>query len=510
MKLNLVLQITLLTAGTFGFPFCSEGQINPPARPAAASKSRTSADPAKFIALWEQTHKDSSIRYDPGNAELRLRIIKVDSASTLVVKILPELIDKDTALNQLLISAQLTSGDKTTDVPVSGYSEIGKDQTTGDSQNAVSIQTVAQIGALMENFYWTARDILDQGFSPECRQALETKPNDTPLPGMGGPCKEDDATIADTTSKLFVVYRSSEAKAIPAFFADPHNQAVVKLLSSQIFGMDAASLTAVAGDFTQALTTLYGTSSTVPAKHDAARSLLARVWLAYRDIRLDYSEYLREPCKPEGGDVASIHNYAVCRTRELVDILKKNLASGQIDLATAGAKDGDRLTITIESKGIDANGTSAVLKLNLLIRNYGYRTAVSPSLLFIRRISVTEADKADRQLNPVRFAPTPGVTYGVTFLSRSGLMSALAPGLGANVTFMNFNDPTDFNISTGKFTNSTAVNVQFGAGVVVSLFNNMVQATYGWNLNAPQKRTYWGLGFGFLDVAKYFANKFGK
>jgi hypothetical protein len=37
---------------------------------------------------------------------------------------------------------------------------------------------------------------------------------------------------------------------------------------------------------------------------------------------------------------------------------------------------------------------------------------------------------------------------------------------------------------------------------VVSLFDNMAQFTYGWNLQVTTRRDYWGLGFGFLEVGK--------
>jgi hypothetical protein len=40
-------------------------------------------------------------------------------------------------------------------------------------------------------------------------------------------------------------------------------------------------------------------------------------------------------------------------------------------------------------------------------------------------------------------------------------MRALGPGIGMNVTFMNFNDP-GFDLATQKFVNTTGTNVQVG------------------------------------------------
>jgi hypothetical protein len=52
---------------------------------------------------------------------------------------------------------------------------------------------------------------------------------------------------------------------------------------------------------------------------------------------------------------------------------------------------------------------------------------------------------------------------------------------------------------------------EIGTGPVISLFNNRIIATYGWNLMQPVKREYWGLGFGFIqigrDVASFFKSK---
>ena len=93
------------------------------------------------------------------------------------------------------------------------------------------------------------------------------------------------------------------------------------------------------------------------------------------------------------------------------------------------------------------------------------------------------------------------------------VLTALAPGIGANVSFMNFSQPRDFDPTagavdpitmqpSGQFATTTGSNFQIGAGVIVSLFNNKLQATYGWNLNADRKRAYFGIGFGFVEVGR--------
>jgi hypothetical protein len=490
---------TALASLAFSQPKAGAGDTKNDDTKKPDSSSKHSPDPAKFILLYEgKVDKESSLRYDARDQKLSARSgIKVDSGSSLIVKVRKDAIDSDTALNQLLITAQLASGGKTTQISVHGYSEIGKDSASGPSQAAVSIQTASEIAARLANLYWTARDILDKTMGVACRITLEDQPRDAALPGLDGPCSgpKDLATPATDAFNAF----SEEATSLSAFFADPHNAAVVRMLSNDIFGMDSATVLSIATSLPKAVDTLVGDQAKPDARDAAAKKLVTRVWLIFRDMRMDV---------PKG--VADVDKFWQAEAAKLVERLKENIVQGQIDLASAGAQDGDTLTITVQSNSIDGNGgTSATFDLNVLIRNYGPRFAPSASLFFVRRIGVTEADKTTRNLNPVRFSPAPGVTYGATFYNRKPFLKALAPGIGANLTFMNFDDP-DFNLSTGKFTSTTAVDVQIGAGVQVSLFNNLLQATYGWNLNAPQKREYWGLGFGFLDVAKYFTSKFGK
>jgi hypothetical protein len=134
-------------------------------------------------------------------------------------------------------------------------------------------------------------------------------------------------------------------------------------------------------------------------------------------------------------------------------------------------------------------------------------------------------------IKAVRGAPFPGITFGMTSFHRGlknaeipsqeggskpaarqvlitratsmdKLRSALAPGIGVNVTFMNFADPRDFDPALNQFSTTSASNFQVGAGGVVSLFNNALQFTYGVNLNESQKRRYFGIGFGFIEVGK--------
>ena len=90
----------------------------------------------------------------------------------------------------------------------------------------------------------------------------------------------------------------------------------------------------------------------------------------------------------------------------------------------------------------------------------------------MKRLDVRNADISISNKNAVKrvnFSPFPGVTLGATYYSRGlrkvsneswdsvasaggirRFLGALAPGIGINVTFMNFGDPRDLAHSTMK------------------------------------------------------------
>ncbi len=131
---------------------------------------------------------------------------------------------------------------------------------------------------------------------------------------------------------------------------------------------------------------------------------------------------------------------------------------------------------------------------------FGFRVKVTDSLLFLRRVGVSEEDKKN-EVDEVNFGPSPGVTYGGTYLTRGNdFLRFMRPGVGMNVSFMNWKDPA-FDLSTGKFAPGTkGSDVQVGLGVQFSLFNNILQFTYGANLHVEQDRQYWGIGISFVNL----------
>ncbi len=242
-----------------------------------------------------------------------------------------------------------------------------------------------------------------------------------------------------------------------------------------------------------------------------------------QDVSKQFPEALRNRTDPNPDNDRLIRRQAYAQYGErlamtTIDELKKLIADGSISLTAAAAKDGDLLTLSIEARGAggDTVGIPAVFEID--IKQFGPKQVLTDSFLFVKRLGLTDNDiraanatPPGRGLKNINFAPAPGVTFGISYFKRgddagSKFLRALAPGAGINVSFMNYNDPA-FDLATGRFINTTGSNVQVGAGVVGMLFNNKLQLSYGYNLNADQKRRYFGVGFSFLDIAKTLSGR---
>jgi hypothetical protein len=174
-------------------------------------------------------------------------------------------------------------------------------------------------------------------------------------------------------------------------------------------------------------------------------------------------------------------------------------SSVDLDLAVLDAADYDQLVIKVRNRTNDTE-----LNYYLIPANFGWHTATTDSVMFIQRRSVSRADTL-AGINAINFAPSPGVTYGGIYVPRSsGLLRILSPGLGLNMMFLDWKDSsTAFNPATGMYSSgTTSSTINFGLGVQVSLFNGILQATYGWNLQATKDRQYVGIGVSFVNLAK--------
>ena len=168
-----------------------------------------------------------------------------------------------------------------------------------------------------------------------------------------------------------------------------------------------------------------------------------------------------------------------------------------IDLRQIGASGQDEVIVRI----VNLENQDAIV-YHLVPLELGWNFKTSDSVMFIQRQGVSRQDISDGVAR-VNFAASPGVTYGTVFHPRKqGFWNVLRPGFGLNVMFLDWKDPA-FDSATNMFTKGTSSSdINIGLGVQASLFDGVLQFTYGWNLQADKKRQYIGVGVSFVNIAK--------
>jgi hypothetical protein len=519
------------------------GQRNPLANdkpPANDSGSkRITIDPALFIRVYEDSGNKRILLYSWQDG-LRSRQLHADPGSVLIIE--PDLrnVDKDTVINNLYMSAQLGGADKPVDVPVLAYSEIGKSAEGAESQKAVSFQTLRDIKENVSTIYWTSREILTD-IDRQCFNDIVGKPGDfkcKPLPIV-------NKAVAGEVLAAFA-HKQPEIKSISDFISDPKNEDISRALGNKVFGLSAPTVAAIAKQYEADFEILLAKDKTTPEQVLAsATSLYDRTQLIIRDFCVTMKE---EKINKDCSNATQVDNFLNEKANEHLESLKRLTVPGQIVLPSVNAQDGQSLTVIVESKAKGAAGAGPKAVFDIKIRNLGTKMSISPTVFFITRVAVNSADLTRKTArfkddpapvsNPISSlsgSPFPGVSLLLThyhrglnddsnpavealgnreerlrFRARSSnydkFLNAIAPGIGVNTTFMSFADPRDFDPSTNQFTKTNGSNFQVGVGPTISIFNNALQFTYGWNLNVDQRRRYVGIGFGFVEVGKTFAS----
>jgi len=168
-----------------------------------------------------------------------------------------------------------------------------------------------------------------------------------------------------------------------------------------------------------------------------------------------------------------------------------------VDLPGIGVTGADEVVLHIINLS-----NQQTFEVHLYPRSFGFRTKTSDSFFLLRRLGVHSAETA-LGFDPSNFSPAPGVSYGGVYFARDNRTARfLQPGIGANVSFMSWKDPAKSNTTGQPATGTSTSSVQVGTGVVISFFSNVLQFTYGANLNVDKHRAYWGLGFSFVNLAQ--------
>ncbi len=514
---------------------------------ASASNNRSIFDPARYIKIYESPKVPDpenptnygKLIYDPTKRGLDRIKLTADEASTIVIVPAPE--NEDLLLNNLYMTAQLVSGDKSSNIEVKNYSEIGEDKADSNAQLGASFETARNMMFKVLTLQRISSEIIKYTYRVYDNIPPKDELTDEEF-AVADEKSRTDATVRDeilsrAREKLNKFQR--EIKEANDFILAPKNRGVVTIIATEVFSVDRDTMRAISQQINEDLEKVLGVGN--PDISTQIR-LLGRVRDAYRMLRSareqvrlmatnidNYNPPRRSQTDERnmlekelmdiqraGGssDVArdlATRIYALDRASAALGILKDKFLPGYVSLFKARAQDGDTLYLTVQAQNLEGEGLGASVPFEIAVKRYGAKLHLGTSFMFIKRLGLTEKDIATPEngglgLKEVNFAPSPGMTFGITYFKRGEnasdkLLRALAPTFGINVSFMNFNDP-GFDLEKEMFTNTKGTDVQVGAGPVVSLFNNKLHFTYGWNLNVDERRSYFGIGFGFLEVGK--------
>jgi hypothetical protein len=510
--------------------------------------------------------------YNPDGVKLPPRKtiqLSADEKSLLVVIPDINLMGSDLALNKLFITAQLVSGGKKSNVEVVSYSEVGKDQSTSAAQKGTAFESAQDIEMKLVDMSEGAEDVLKYAYCtdptapkpPGCARDEELTFTDREGKTYKSFAEQENSLKRDAESGNKTANGSSlaqrlrdrlrlhqqEVNSLATFFKNPTNQALVQLIGTDVLNIDRDTLVAIVTQYKTDVDAAFDSKSTGDAVNQALWGVLERTKIIYdrfkddrASIRALAQRYAINPasmplplCQQESDALATmlaqagsdddkgseakscaLHKYIRERGEAGLLKLKNQIVPGHISLQNAGAKDGDQLTVTVEVRG-EGEAQGIAVPFEIAIKRYGWKPQVADSFMFVHRQGLTLQELSSSNnpgnagLNRVNFAPSPGVSFILTYLRRGDnpwdkFLRAMGPGIGMNVSFMNFNDPS-FDQSTGKFTNTTGLNIQEGAGIVATFFDNKLQFSRGWNLNAARKRQYWAVGFGFIEITKEVA-----
>lgn len=196
-----------------------------------------------------------------------------------------------------------------------------------------------------------------------------------------------------------------------------------------------------------------------------------------------------------------------------INILKSSYASndyienpypvGVIDLKRNSAKENDDIIIyqitktsgtyyDIDGKVSNDNSFKKEEIFRFGVSDFGWHKNVVDSFLLIDKIKHENNHKVTEE-NSIsnNFIGAPGVSMLFNYNTREGsFLKNISAGV--NVSYLNFDKSTD---------------IEFGSGIIIGFFDNMIHAGWGVNLNYPgtiNDRQYWFLGFSFAKILEKY------
>jgi hypothetical protein len=208
-----------------------------------------------------------------------------------------------------------------------------------------------------------------------------------------------------------------------------------------------------------------------------------------------------------------------------------DLMDTQVDLGAIEAKPGDRFSLSFVNQYPDS-AQRRKFDLNLRVRRFGLVSDIDDSFIFLRRqranyrrvpLAVTRdtatlAPGATRQIDVpvgVNYQLTPGAALTWSYLTRNrhSFWNWLRPGFGIQVSFPKFETAT-YTISrppSGESGSPNPVsitqetrsnNFDIATGGILTLFDNSIGISMGYDLMARDANSYVGFTVSFVSLAK--------
>ena len=447
-------------------------------------------DPAAYVTIYEEDRPNHRILLFDRTVQSTL--LRVDAESKIVVELTG--LTSDMALNGVVMTAELSrlaTDAGAANVEVLNYSEVAKDPRTQASQAGVALRTASDVKTVLLNLYSTTKDAIAAAYQAQCVNAPVNR---------GRPLGCTYQRLSNADDALRVVLHSSLPRiaAMTEFFTADRNGLVLSVIGARIFELDSRSLTSMAAKFRDDVTKFIAGGEAAAAVAPDLYLNLQRLWDDMQPLRVEYE---RNPNYfNEEWDMNVFPRF------------RDALSPGVVDLSKYKAADGETLKLTIQSRAAGGEGTGGVSRdFHFAIKKLKPRVSTEASAFYVRRGGEIHNDRGE--IVPQKFSPAPGVTFGVVFYGRHPALAVLSPGIGVNVSFMNFGTG-DFDAEikdvagnrVGGFKAASGGSLQVGVGVSGSVFSNAVQFTVGRNLQVDGERPWYaGVGFGFVQVAQELA-----
>lgn len=548
-------------------------------------------DPKEYVRILEVRKHKKIVLYDPRIPELRSQELRANNDSKILVQILKYELPCNSALGGVHVRARLDRHEgEDVELAVGNYRELGTDEDDEPTQEGLALKSLENTTAAVLNLFNLVEEILTSSESSECapscvdavRHTAERRYTD-PMAGDEGEtrfdfpseCIADQAYACEERLKLLgqlAVAEKARIEQLAQTFRSNSNHAVSAFISNQIFQRDLGSFQVDVGDFIAAITTL---ASGQEDDRNAARLTV------YRDavgVYLRFYEHFHKTRTQLGlaRDEFSRDDYRQVLQNLFIQSLRGNILDGEIALPSQDAKNRDTLLLWVRAHDNESDvDESGDYTFRVKLRNFGVHLNLTDSLLFIKRMGVSEDDEVtelagemgendgdetvQQVTGAVRFVPAAGISCGISWrpralrryigrlkhareneptastLSKSQkrvrdgrdeeeyfidralvstrpagpwtkLGEALTPGIGLNVSFLDFGDIDGITRDSINEGNPFEV----GVGPIVTLFDNKVQIAYGYNLQARRKKQYWALGFNVIGTARSLINRIGQ